>query len=53
VTHTPRVLNVVGFPGATISGVRICDSTFKDVKKPDVVTEADVKLSDCTITRAE
>ena len=53
VTHTPRVLNVVGFPAAEISGVRIYNSTFLDVKKPDVVKEADVKLVDCRIQGAE
>jgi unsaturated rhamnogalacturonyl hydrolase len=49
VNHTPRVFNVVGFPGAEISGVRIYDSTFMRVKGPDVVKEADVKLVGCTI----
>jgi unsaturated rhamnogalacturonyl hydrolase len=49
VKRTPRVLNVVGFPGATITGVRIYDSTFMRVKRPDVVKEADVKLVDCAI----
>jgi unsaturated rhamnogalacturonyl hydrolase len=49
VKRTPRVLNVVGFPGATITGVRIYDSTFTQVKRPDVVKEADVKLVDCAI----
>jgi polygalacturonase len=48
VSSTPRVLNVVGFPGATISGVRLCHSTFARVKQPDVVKEADVKLIGCT-----
>ncbi len=49
VNHTPRVLNVAGFPGAEIRGVRIYDSTFMQVKGPDVVKEADVKLVGCTI----
>ncbi|HSU56531.1 MAG TPA: glycoside hydrolase family 88 protein, partial [Candidatus Dormibacteraeota bacterium] len=49
VSHTPRVLNVVGFPGAEISGIRIENSTFKEVQRPDVVKEADVKLVGCTI----
>jgi len=52
VEHTPRVLNVVGFPGAEITGVRICDSTFNDVKKDDLVTEADVKLVNCAVSQA-
>ena len=49
VDQTPRVLNVVGFPGAKISGVRVYNSTFRRVKGPDVVKEADVKLVGCTI----
>ena len=48
VAHTPRVLNVRGFPGAEISGVRIYHSTFKEIKKPDVVQDADVRLVDCS-----
>jgi unsaturated rhamnogalacturonyl hydrolase len=48
VSHTPRILDVVGFPGAEISGVRICNSTFKEVTGPDTVTNAsDVKLIGC------
>lgn len=49
---TPKVLNVVGFPGATISGVRVIDSTFRNVTGNDVVREADVKLENCTVERA-
>jgi polygalacturonase len=49
VAHTPRVLNVRGFPAAEISGVRIYHSTFKEIKKPDVVLDADVKLVDCSL----
>jgi hypothetical protein len=49
VERTPRVLNIVGFPGAEIRGVRIYDSTFLRVKGPDLVKEADVKLVGCTI----
>jgi len=52
VSQTPRVLNVKGFPAASISGVRIYNSTFKEVKKPDVVLDADVKLVDCKIERS-
>jgi polygalacturonase len=51
VNHTPRVLNVHGFPAAEISGVRIVNSTFKQVEKPDVVEDADVKLLNCSIGR--
>ena len=50
VRETPRVLNVVGFPGAEISGVRIYNSTFQKVRGKDVVKDAgDVKLVDCVI----
>jgi unsaturated rhamnogalacturonyl hydrolase len=49
VQRTPRVLSVVGFPGAEISGVRIYNSSFTQVKGPDVVKEADVKLVGCAI----
>jgi polygalacturonase len=49
VDETPRVLNVVGFPGAEISSVRICNSAFNGVQKSDAVTEADVKLIECQI----
>jgi unsaturated rhamnogalacturonyl hydrolase len=52
VNQTPRVLNVVGFPGAEISGVRIQNSTFNEVTKDDVVTEADVKLVNCRVSQA-
>jgi unsaturated rhamnogalacturonyl hydrolase len=53
VAHTPRVLNVKGFPGAEISGVRIYNSTFKEIKKPDQVIDADVKLVDCSLEQAK
>jgi polygalacturonase len=49
VDHTPRVLNVRGFPGAEISNVRIYNSTFKQIEKPDVIKDADVKLIDCVL----
>jgi unsaturated rhamnogalacturonyl hydrolase len=53
VAHTPRVLNVRGFPAADISGVRIYHSTFKQIQKPDVVQDADVKLVDCSLEPAK
>jgi len=53
VAHTPRVLNVRGFPGAEISGVRIYNSVFKQIQKPDQVIEADVKLVDCQLEKAK
>jgi len=49
VAQTPRVLNVRGFPAATITGVRIYHSSFKQVQNPDVVENADVKLVDCSL----
>ena len=49
VAQTPRVLNVRGFPGAQISGVRIYNSTFKQVAKQDIIQDADVKLVDCVL----
>jgi polygalacturonase len=49
VDHTPRVLNVRGFPAAEISDVRIYNSTFKQIEKPDVVNDADVKLVNCVL----
>jgi len=53
VAQTPRVLNVRGFPASEISGVRIYHSSFKQVKNPDVVLNADVKLVDCSMEPAK
>ena len=53
VDHTPRVLNVRGFPAATISNIWLRHCTFKQVKKPDVLIDADVKLADCTLEPAK
>jgi polygalacturonase len=53
VDHTPRVLNVRGFPGTEISNVRIYNSTFKQIEKPDVVQDADVKLVNCLLEPAK
>jgi polygalacturonase len=53
VAQTPRVLNVRGFPAAEISGVRIYNSSFKQVKKPDQIIEADVKLVGCSLENAK
>jgi polygalacturonase len=52
VAHTPRVLNVRGFPEASISDVRIYNSVFKEIKKPDQVIQADVKLVNCVLEQA-
>ena len=46
-----RVLDMQGFPGAEISGVRIHNSAFKGITKEDMVIEADVKLVDSTVER--
>jgi polygalacturonase len=52
--NTPRVLNVVGIPNGEIGQVRLVNSTFKNVARPDVVREAgDVKLIDCVVDRHE
>ena len=53
VAQTPRVLNVRGFPAADISGIRICNSTFHQIKQPDQVENAEVKLVDCVLDRAD
>jgi unsaturated rhamnogalacturonyl hydrolase len=53
VAHTPRVLNVRGFPGAEISDVRIKHCHFQAIQKPDVVQDADVKLTDCILQKAD
>lgn len=53
VAQTPRVLNVKGFPAAQISDVRIYNSTFKQIKKPDVIVDADVKLVNCSLEQAD
>ncbi|HTB82282.1 MAG TPA: glycoside hydrolase family 28 protein [Candidatus Sulfotelmatobacter sp.] len=53
VAKTVRVLNVRGFPASEISGVRIYNSHFKQIQKPDVVENADVKLVGCTLEKAE
>lgn len=51
VENAKRVLDVQGFAGAEISGVRILNSTFKGITKDDAVIEADVKLQDCVVER--
>jgi polygalacturonase len=53
VAQTPRVLNVRGFPAANISGVRIYDSTFKQIRQPDQIMDADVKLVNCSLELAK
>jgi len=49
VANAARVLDVKGFPGAEISGVRLHHSTFKGIAKADAVEQADVKLIDCVV----
>ena len=53
VAQTPRVLNVRGFPAASISDVRIYNSTFKQIQKPDQIIDADVKLVNCSLEQAK
>jgi unsaturated rhamnogalacturonyl hydrolase len=53
VAQTPRVLNVKGFPAASITEVRIYNSSFKQIQKPDVVINADVKLVNCSLEQAK
>ncbi len=49
VANAKRVLDVQGFPSSEISGVRIHNSRFQGISKPDVVKEADVKLVECSV----
>ncbi|MES2920343.1 MAG: glycoside hydrolase family 88 protein [Verrucomicrobiota bacterium] len=49
VGNAERVLDVQGFPGSEISGVRIHNSTFNGITKPDNIVEADVKLESCVV----
>jgi unsaturated rhamnogalacturonyl hydrolase len=51
VANAQRVLDVQGFPGSEISGVRIHNSRFKGISKPDLVKDAEVKLVDCAVER--
>ena len=51
VANAKRVLDVQGFPGAEISGVRFYNSSFKGIGKSDVVKEADVRLVDCSVEK--
>jgi unsaturated rhamnogalacturonyl hydrolase len=54
VRETPRVLNVVGIPAGEINGVRILNSTFRNVKSDDVVRQATgVKLVNCVVERSQ
>ncbi len=47
VENAPRILNVRGYPGATIKNVRIMNSSFGKITKPDVIENADVQLLGC------
>lgn len=51
VANAKRVLDVQGFEGAEISGVRILNSSFHGITKDDVVKSADVQLKDCVVVR--
>jgi len=52
VAHTPTRVECPGIPGAEISNVRIYNSAFKKIEKPDVSKEADVKLINCSLEPA-
>ncbi|HEY9170948.1 MAG TPA: glycoside hydrolase family 28 protein [Verrucomicrobiae bacterium] len=49
VQSAARVLDVRGFPGAEISGVRLHHSVFRGITKPDTKEHADVVLVDCAV----
>jgi unsaturated rhamnogalacturonyl hydrolase len=50
VKQAPRVLDVVGFPGAEISGVRLRNCSFSQITKPDQLIQAqDVQLIHCIV----
>ncbi|MDH7599829.1 MAG: glycoside hydrolase family 88 protein [Sedimentisphaerales bacterium] len=49
VQRTPRILNVVGIPNGQISNVWVIDSLFNQVRRPDIVRQAQVQLLDCTV----
>jgi unsaturated rhamnogalacturonyl hydrolase len=51
VENAKRVLDIKGFKGAEISGVRIHNSSFKGITGTDTVLETDVKLVDCVVEK--
>jgi len=51
VDNAKRVLDIKGFKGAEIRGVRIHNSAFKGITDPDLVIEGEVKLVDCTVEK--
>jgi len=53
VAKAKRVLDVKGFPGSEISGIRIYNSSFAGMTKDDEVKGADVKLINCTVKRTK
>lgn len=52
VNEAPRVVNAKGFPAAKIQGAVIRNSTFRNIKNPDVVQDAEVKIIDCKLERS-
>jgi unsaturated rhamnogalacturonyl hydrolase len=52
VEKVKRVLDVRGFAGAEISGVRIYNSKFQGISQPDRIEQAEVKLVDCVVEKA-
>jgi unsaturated rhamnogalacturonyl hydrolase len=51
VQRAQRVLDIRGYRGAEIRGVRIHDSVFRGIRRDDSVKEADVKLVNCQVIR--
>jgi unsaturated rhamnogalacturonyl hydrolase len=48
VSRAPRVLDIAGFPGAVIDGIRFYHCGFESVQSQDSIRgSADVKLVDC------
>jgi hypothetical protein len=53
VASTPRLFSIAGFPGATITGVEIRNSTFQSVAGADLLKDAGtVTLINCTVQPA-
>ena len=50
--NAPQVVNARSFPGATVTGIRILNSKFGGVEKPDEIQNADVKVEGCEISKA-
>jgi polygalacturonase len=54
VKQTPRIMSVVGIPGSQVNNVQIINSTFENVRSPDVIRDAqDVKVLNSRIERQQ